>query len=62
MNYKRIWKISLAAVLVISVSLILPSVFKAYELPDGMIRMLGTLDIIGVFLMVFAFAKAQMKH
>ena len=57
MNYKLIWKTVLIIVIVISAIMLAPSLFRMYELPDSMIRILGIADIIALFVLVFSFVK-----
>ncbi len=62
MNYKFIWKTALTIVIVISAIMVAPSLFSMYELPDSMIHILGIVDIIALFVLVFSFVKSNKKH
>lgn len=62
MNYKLIWKTALIIVVVISAIMVVPSLFRMYELPDSMIRILGIADIIVLFVLVFSFVKSYKNH
>lgn len=62
MNYKLIWKTALIIVVVISAIMVAPSLFRMYELPDSMIRILGIADIITLFVLVFSFVKSHKNH
>lgn len=62
MNYKLIWKTALIIVVVISAIMFAPSLFRMYELPDSMIRILGIADIIVLFVLVFSFVKSNKRH
>lgn len=62
MNYKLIWITALITVIVVSVIMVAPSLFRMYELPDSMIRILGIADIIALSVLVFSFIKSYKKH